>query len=155
MVENPPRPTVQLSQPRAWQISWIGAAVAVASLMVISVAVAGWYQSPQSTTQGHILGVSATQPLQVTVTVSAPFSHASATTILSTGTLTEALARAASALNSSLGYTSRGSSIYLTSFLETSNSPAGHWGIAVNGAPVTDLSLVTLNQGDQVTATWQ
>ncbi len=103
---------------------------------------------------GVILGDSTSRPLAVPVTVV----NGAATTITtqpSTGLVTDALARAATELDGTVSYTSRGSSIYLQTYLNQPNSATGTWTVQLNGRPVVDLSQPILRQGDAITMTYQ
>lgn len=100
---------------------------------------------------GQILGESDSQPLTIPVTVERNDQVATVVTKPSTGTMTDALARAAAKLGGTLRYDSRGSSIYLTEYLSTENTAEAAWVVRHNDVVVTDLSSVTLRQGDTVT----
>ncbi len=104
---------------------------------------------------GKILGLKTSQPLSVSVTVRQPTSETTVTTTVASGTVTEALARSASALHGSLTYVSRGASIYLASFLHQPNDATGQWVVELNGTAVNDLSSTSLSQGDTLTVTWE
>lgn len=106
-------------------------------------------QAPQRS-GGQILGDSGSRPLTVPVTVTNGQTMTIQTRPAS-GTVTDALARAAAQLGGSLMYSSRGSSIYLQEYLKTPNDATGQWKVELNGLPLTDLSRPGLTQGDVLT----
>ncbi len=103
---------------------------------------------------GQILGDADSQPLAIPVTVTMGKQTATIATAPTSGTVTDALSRAAAKLGGELLYDSRGSSIYLKEFLRMTNSPTGAWQVRHNDVILTDLSAVTLRQGDHVTITY-
>lgn len=102
-------------------------------------------------TTGQILGDTDSRPLMIPVTVKHADRIYTVDTKPSTGTITDALSRAAAGLGGGLQYSSRGESIYLQKFLTTANTDAGAWVVKVNDVPVSDLSAPMLLQGDAVT----
>lgn len=99
----------------------------------------------------RVLGESISVPLTVTVTIRNDGQVWRTSVTPTTGTLAEVLARSASDAGSSFEYLSRGSSIYLSRFLDLPDDAAGSWTVRVNGAAVTDLSQPVLEQGDEIT----
>lgn len=104
---------------------------------------------------GVVLGAAVSRPLTVSVVVKDPLATTTISTRLTYGSPTEALAHAAAALGGEFTYLSRGSSIYLKSFMHYANDANGAWLIDLNGRPLSDLSLAALNQGDTLTVTRQ
>ncbi|MEK7537884.1 MAG: hypothetical protein AAB619_02850 [Patescibacteria group bacterium] len=99
-------------------------------------------------TPGRILGAATAASLTVPVTVRSGDQVRRLISRPQYGTIAEALGQAAA--GSSFEYTSRGSSIYLRRFLNLSNDVTGGWQVRVNGVLVADLSLRSLEQGDQI-----
>lgn len=106
-------------------------------------------------TGGQVLGVSISVPLAVQVVIQQADQEWRSMTYPRTGMIAEALSQAAGAAGSSLQYQSRGSSIYLQRLLNLGDDVSGSWMVSVNGAVVTDLSLRSLEQGDEVRAEWR
>ncbi len=101
-------------------------------------------------TPGRVFGAATVAPLTVPVTVRSGDRVWRLTVRPQYGTIAEALGQAAAVTQSSFEYTSRGSSIYLRRFLNLSNDVTGGWQVRVNGVLVADLSLRSLEQGDQI-----
>lgn len=105
---------------------------------------------------GQILGDSDSKPLIVPVTVTTiDREPITVSTTPTTGTLSDALSRAATTIGGGFSYTSRGKSMYLQEFAGVKNSDEGMWEIRHNDVVVTDLQSVTLLQGDRVTMTYR
>ncbi|MEK7637369.1 MAG: hypothetical protein AAB402_03230 [Patescibacteria group bacterium] len=101
-----------------------------------------------TTAPDRILGAATAASLTVPVTVRSGDQVRRLISRPQYGTIAEALGQAAA--GSSFEYTSRGSSIYLRRFLNLSNDVTGGWQVRVNGVLVADLSLRSLEQGDQI-----
>lgn len=103
---------------------------------------------------GEVLGDAVSRPLEVTVSVQVDGSNQVYTVQPQSGTVTEALAKAAKLGRTGFVYATRGSSIYVDTFFAKGSHGDGQWIILVNGNMVTDLSTVELSQGDQIIARW-
>lgn len=99
----------------------------------------------------RVLGASITIPLAVSVIIKNDRQEWRSSVTPITGTLAEVLARSANAAGSTFEYSSRGSSIYLTRFLNLRDDQTGVWVVRVNGIAVTDLSQSFLEQADEIT----
>lgn len=142
--------------PSGLRVHWIGL---VSSLAIVSVVAAvvllRTAAAPVQIDGGRILGVSASQPLRVTVSIAQPTGTTQVSTTLATGTVAEALSRAATSLGQDFTYVSRGASIYIASFAGQSNRPISHWQVRVNAVAINDLTQTELKQGDHIFLTWQ
>lgn len=108
-----------------------------------------------TTTSGTVLGEDVLVPLEVAVTTIALTTSTTVQVQPKTGTIAEALARAADRMNTQFDYASRGNGIYLNSFFNLTNGRGGEWRIVLNGQVLGDLSAPSLSQGDQLVLTWQ
>lgn len=99
----------------------------------------------------RVLGASISVPLTVTVSIKNGEQVWRTSVTPTTEMLAEVLARAANVAGSTFEYQSRGSSIYLTRFLDLPDDTTGMWIVRVNGVAVSDLSQVTLEQADEIT----
>ncbi len=104
-------------------------------------------------TREQVLGESIALPLTIPVIMYIGGERSLISTSPKNGTLIEAVSQAAAERGGSLTYVSRGESIYLRSFLNISNDETGSWEIRVNGLVAADISVQTLEQGDEVTIT--
>lgn len=99
---------------------------------------------------GRVLGASTAVPLTVPVTVYLEGQRWQYLAQPKSGWLVEVLSWVAAQQQSTFDYLSRGSSMYLHRFLNIADDVSGSWVVRVNGLPVTDLSQVNLQQGDEV-----
>lgn len=102
---------------------------------------------------GRILAASNTVPLHVTVRVQFGATSWTTTAQPTYGTIPEVLASIANQTRTAFSYDAPGSSIYLHQFLGRGAEPGSRWKISVNGVEVTDLSQVSLAQGDNLLIT--
>lgn len=137
-------------------VHWMSLVSAVAIVSVLAALVLPRLSPTEGRIDGgRVLGETVDVPLRVSITVAEPNSRMMVTTTSMTGTLAEVIAQAASALHGDFSYVSRGDSIYLSVFDGRINNQAGHWTVALNGQPVTDLTQAVLHQNDQITLQWQ
>ncbi|MBI5466717.1 MAG: hypothetical protein HY975_00670 [Candidatus Kerfeldbacteria bacterium] len=140
-----PKPTIN-------RRTWRDVSLSLLLAAGLSTAFLGPWQVSHSGS-GRILGNTITTPLAVEVVMAQGSVHNRLTVTVETGTLTEALAKAAAAWDGPFTYTSRSQSIYLQQFLTLPNDQTGQWQIAVNGQPVSDLTSRPLLQGDAISLT--
>ncbi|MBI3573059.1 MAG: hypothetical protein HY092_02570 [Candidatus Kerfeldbacteria bacterium] len=128
---------------------WLPLTAAVVLAVGLAAAGLGHDGAPLGLHAGRVLGAATTAPLIVTVDARWLGNERTVRVQPKTGTLLEALARAAHQAGGALTYESRGDSAYLQSFLNDANDASGQWVIMVNSRRVVDL-MMTLKQGDVV-----